>query len=67
MPAHIVERAFHLAGTGAFANARELTAALHREGFTRYEIDAWLGGGSISRELGQARRDANELRLALAG
>lgn len=67
MPVHIVERAFDLARTGGFANARELTAALHREGFTRYEIDAWLGGRSISRELNQTRRDAIETRHAQAG
>jgi len=56
----IAERAYQLAKTGEFPKVRELKAALKKEGYD--QIDAHLGGSSISRPLRVICEDAYRLR-----
>jgi len=63
----IAERAYQLARTGEYPKIRDLKVALKKEGYD--QIDAHLGGASISRPLRVICEEAYRLRqseMALA-
>jgi hypothetical protein len=54
----LIERAFQLPRTGAFAKISEISHRLKREGYTATEIAIYLEGGSIRKDLSRICREA---------
>ena len=58
--ASLVERAFELARSGAFARNQDLRRQLLREGFTANELGACFEGKQFRQKLKKLREEANQ-------